>query len=80
MTLANPVNPSITTTPPNAFGQFQNGIYQLIWKDSGSSTYFEFSVNLDDANNVWAAFAFSNDQMMVNKYFYKQCKSSPLGL
>ena len=76
MTLATPATPSVTTVSPNAFGQFQNGIYKLIWKNSDQSTYFEFSVHLDDANNAWAAFAFSNDQTMVNKYleFYQTPK------
>jgi len=46
-------------------GFFYNDIYYLKWTNYEFTTFFEFTVYLDNPVNSWVAFAFSDDQMMV---------------
>ncbi len=53
------------------YGTYSNDRFYLTWipyRDSNSSIYFEYIANLDGDepdNDIWIAFAFSNDQFMV---------------
>lgn len=51
----------------NSNEYFSDGlIWSLFYTDQGNTTYFEFLTKLDQPNNKWTAFAFSNDQIMNN--------------
>ncbi len=43
---------------------YSDGIWTVKWEDSGDSTEFTFSTKIT-GNDVWSAFALSNDQKMV---------------
>ncbi len=44
--------------------------FNLKWKNNDKTTDFIFSTKLTDDKNVWTAFAFSEDEKMVNYNFY----------
>ncbi len=45
-------------------GFFKYDIYSLEWTNYEATTFFEFNVYTNNPVNFWAAFAFSDDQMM----------------
>jgi hypothetical protein len=66
-----------TTAPDYDYnGIYINDRFILTWRpfrDSNNSVYFEYTTYLDEddpnPDNIWIAFAFSNDRLMVDIYF-----------
>jgi hypothetical protein len=57
--------PATTTTLISSTKTYCNGQFCLNWKANGDFVDFSFSVNVNE-QNIYGAFAFSDDQKMVS--------------
>ena len=54
-----------TTTAAKPTFTYTNGPFNLEWAIDTNTVDFTFSTSLTASDNIWAAFAFSNDKTMV---------------
>lgn len=47
------------------FESYETGRFSLSWCSRDNIVHFNFTVNTTETENIWAAFAFSTDKLMV---------------